>query len=113
MSAPEKGSPRMSAVKLALLAKRLREQSADLAALRAEPVAVVGMGCRFPGGADHPEAFWNLLRAGTDAITEVPAARWNWRDYYDPDPATPGKMTTRWGGFIGQVDSFDAAFFGI
>ena len=113
MSAPEPRGPRMSAVKLALLAKRLREQSTDIAALRAEPVAVVGMGCRFPGGADHPESFWKLLRAGTDAITEVPADRWNWRDYYDPDPAAPGKMTTRWGGFIGQVDSFDAAFFGI
>ena len=113
MSAADSRSPRMSAVKAALLAKRLRAQSADLAAIRAEPLAIVGMACRFPGGADHPEAFWNLLRDGVDAISEVPAERWNWRDYYDADPAAPGKMTTRWGGFIGQVDGFDAAFFGI
>ena len=113
MSAADGHTPRVSAVKLALMAKRLREESTDLAVLRAEPIAIVGMGCRFPGGADDPQAFWELLRAGTDAISEVPAERWNWRDYYDPDPAAPGKMTTRWGGFIGQVDSFDAAFFGI
>jgi acyl transferase domain-containing protein len=77
-----------------------------------EPIAIVGMGCRFPG-ASSPESFWKLLVEGVDAITRVPQDRWDADALYDPDPATPGKMNTRWGGFIDQVDQFDAAFFGI
>ncbi|HEX6042106.1 type I polyketide synthase, partial [Longimicrobium sp.] len=77
-----------------------------------EPIAIVGIGCRFPG-ADGPEAFWRLLWEGTDAVTEVPADRWDVDALYDPDPAVPGRMTTRWGGFLDGVDRFDAAFFGI
>ena len=80
---------------------------------QAEPIAVVGMGCRFPGDADGPEAFWRLLSQGVDAVREVPQDRWNIDDYYDPDPAAPGKMNTRWGGFLKRVDDFDAEFFGI
>jgi amino acid adenylation domain-containing protein len=76
------------------------------------PVAIVGMACRFPG-ADGPEAFWKLLREGIDAIGEVPAGRWSLGTYYDADPGVPGKMNTRWGGFLDQVDGFDAPFFGI
>ncbi|UCH98655.1 MAG: polyketide synthase, partial [Candidatus Aminicenantes bacterium] len=70
------------------------------------------MGCRFPG-ANGPGAFWQLLRNGVDAITEVPPDRWNIDFFYDPDPEKPGKMNTRWGGFLEQVDQFDAHFFGI
>jgi len=81
--------------------------------LRTEPIAIVGIGCRFPGGADSPAQFWPLLRAGFDAITEVPAERWDIDAYYDPDPNKPGKMCTRWGGFLKGVDLFDAQFFGI
>ncbi|HEX9056616.1 MAG TPA: beta-ketoacyl synthase N-terminal-like domain-containing protein, partial [Ktedonobacterales bacterium] len=77
-----------------------------------EPIAIVGIGCRLPG-APNPRALWRLLRAGGDAITEVPTDRWDMRAVYDPAPATPGKMTSRWGGFLDQVDQFDAAFFGI
>jgi amino acid adenylation domain-containing protein len=77
-----------------------------------EPIAIVGIGCRFPGARD-PEAFWRLLRDGIDAITEVPADRWNVDTYYDPDLRAPGKMTTRYGGFLERIDGFDAAFFGI
>lgn len=77
-----------------------------------EPIAIIGIGCRFPG-AHGPEAFWQLLREGVDAITEVPAERFNLHAFYDPDPATPGKMNTRWGGFLDQVDQFDPHFFGI
>ncbi|GET39295.1 type I polyketide synthase [Microseira wollei] len=78
-----------------------------------EPIAIVGIGCRIPGGANSPEAFWKLLRDGIDAITEVPADRWKVESFYDPDKAKPGKTHTRWGGFIEKIDRFDAQFFGI
>ena len=77
-----------------------------------EPIAIIGIGCRFPG-ANDPAAFWQLLRDGVDAIREVPADRFDLSAFYDPDPAIPGKMNTRWGGFLGQVDQFDPNFFGI
>src|SRR3954462_7415250 len=78
-----------------------------------EPLAIVGIGCRFPGGADTPEAFWALLRDGVDAVREVPADRWDVDAYYDADPDAPGKMNTRYGAFLDAVDQFDAEFFGI
>jgi acyl transferase domain-containing protein len=76
------------------------------------PIAVVGMACRFPGAPDL-DAFWRLLRDGTDAIREVPPDRWDLRALYDPTGAEPGTMTTRWGGFLDRVDGFDPSFFGI
>ncbi|MEV0493743.1 SDR family NAD(P)-dependent oxidoreductase [Streptomyces atratus] len=79
----------------------------------AEPVAVVGIGCRFPGGADGPESFWQLLREGRDAITEVPAERWKSEDFTSEDPKAPGRTNARWGGFLDGVDQFDPGFFGI
>jgi amino acid adenylation domain-containing protein len=79
----------------------------------AEHIAVIGMGCRFPGGADNPDDYWGLLRDGVDAISEVPHTRWNIADYYDPDPEAPGKMYSRHGGFLSGIDQFDAAFFRI
>ncbi|MDM8557193.1 type I polyketide synthase [Candidatus Parabeggiatoa sp. HSG14] len=77
-----------------------------------EPIAIIGMSGRFPGANDINE-FWQLLREGCDAITEVPISRWEMNDFYDPNSDTPGKMNTRWGGFLEQVTDFDAAFFGI
>ncbi|MEM6448169.1 MAG: type I polyketide synthase, partial [Cyanobacteria bacterium P01_D01_bin.123] len=77
-----------------------------------EPIAIVGMGCRFPGASD-PASYWKLLHSGVDAISEVPPERWDVDALYDEVPATPGKMNTRWGGFLQQVDSFDPGFFGI
>ncbi|TYB50687.1 SDR family NAD(P)-dependent oxidoreductase [Nonomuraea sp. PA05] len=77
-----------------------------------EPIAIVGIGCRLPG-ADGPESFWKALRAGKDAIREVPADRWDGEALYDPDPDRPGRMNTRWGGFLDDVESFDADFFAI
>ena len=79
----------------------------------ADAVAIVGMGCRFPGGADDPQQFWQNLRAGLDAISIVPGSRWDVDAFYDPDPDALGKMCTRWGGFVDGIDTFDAAFFGI
>ncbi len=78
----------------------------------AEPVAVIGMACRFPG-ADSLGAFWDLLLSGRDAITEVPASRWQADQCYRPGPPVPGYASTRWGGFIEGVYRFDAGFFGI
>ncbi|NEQ72612.1 MAG: SDR family NAD(P)-dependent oxidoreductase [Okeania sp. SIO2C9] len=78
-----------------------------------EPIAIIGMSCRFPGGANSPEAFWEILNQGIDAISEVPQERWKIDEYYDPNPDTPGKIITRYGGFLSQVDRFDAPFFGI
>jgi len=78
-----------------------------------EPIAVIGIGCRFPGGADGPEEFWRILRDGVDAIREVPSDRWDIDAYYDPDPDAPGKMATRYGGFVDAVDMFDPEVFGI
>jgi acyl transferase domain-containing protein len=78
-----------------------------------EPIAIIGIGCRLPGASD-PESYWQLLRNGVDAITEVPAERWDIDAFYDPNPKVPGKMSTRWGGFIEQgAGDFDANFFGI
>ncbi|HXL36644.1 MAG TPA: type I polyketide synthase, partial [Ktedonobacteraceae bacterium] len=78
-----------------------------------EPIAIIGMSCRFPGGANTPEAFWQLLRSGRDAISEIPSERWDIDAYYDPEPDTPGKMYTRYGGFLQDISKFDAQFFGI
>ena len=78
-----------------------------------EPIAIIGMGCRFPGGANDPESYWQILRDGVFAIRQVPPDRWNIDEFYDPDPQAPGKMSTRWGGFLDQVDQFDPFFFGI
>ncbi|WP_328615514.1 SDR family NAD(P)-dependent oxidoreductase [Amycolatopsis sp. NBC_00355] len=75
-------------------------------------IAIVGLSCRLPGAAD-PAAFWRLLRAGTDAITEVPAGRWDAGALLDPDPAAPGTATTTRGGFLDDVRGFDPGFFGI
>ncbi len=79
----------------------------------AEPIAVVGIGCRLPGGVVGPESYWKFLTAGTDAIGEIPADRWNADEYYDPDTFAPGRMASKWGGFVDDVAGFDAEFFGI
>src|SRR5215831_11824869 len=76
------------------------------------PVALVGLACRFPGAADVAD-FWSLLKAGTDAVGEIPDDRWDVDAHFHPDPAAPGKMYTRAGGFIADIDKFDAGFFGI
>jgi acyl transferase domain-containing protein len=93
--------------------RRLRARIEELEGKRSEPIAVIGLGCRFPGGVSTPDAYWQLLRGGIDAVTEVPADRWDVNAYYDPDPDAPGKMHTRHGGFVRDLDRFDPQFFGI
>ncbi|MGB6013187.1 MAG: beta-ketoacyl synthase N-terminal-like domain-containing protein, partial [Nodosilinea sp.] len=77
-----------------------------------EPIAIVGMACRFPA-APNLRAFWRLLTEGQDAIQAVPADRWDADAFYDADPQASGKTYCRWGGFLEQIDQFDPAFFGI
>jgi acyl transferase domain-containing protein len=103
-----------AAVKRALV--ELRNMRAELDASerrQSEPIALIGIGCCFPGGADDPESFWRILQGGVDTISEIPADRWDRDAYYDPSPDAPGKMSTRCGGFLRNVDQFDDEFFGV
>jgi acyl transferase domain-containing protein/NADPH:quinone reductase-like Zn-dependent oxidoreductase/NADP-dependent 3-hydroxy acid dehydrogenase YdfG len=93
--------------------RKMRQKLDELEYARTEPIAIIGIGCRLPGGANDPDAFWTLLRNGVDAIREVPADRWKVEEYFDPNPGTPGKTYSRWGGFMDQIDRFDPEFFGI
>ncbi len=102
---------KLSPKRLALLAAELQRRLS--ASETPEPIAVIGMACRLPGGVETPEEFWKLLAGGVDAIELVPRDRWDADAVYDPLPATPGKTNTRWGGFVRHIDEFDAGFFGI
>ncbi|HEY9800293.1 MAG TPA: type I polyketide synthase [Leptolyngbyaceae cyanobacterium] len=93
--------------------KQARNQLEEVERAKQEPIAIVGVGCRFPGAANDLESFWQILRDGVDTITDIPSDRWNIDDYYDSDPDTPGKIYTRTGGFLNQIDQFDPQFFGI
>ena len=101
----------ISAIKLALMAKDVRTQAGQV--LRADPIAIIGMACRVPGGGDTPEHFWELLRDGVDAVRAVPTDRWDGDAWYDPDPSAAAKSATKWGGFLDRIDAFDAEYFGI
>jgi polyketide synthase 12 len=83
------------------------------ASMSVEPIAMVGIGCRLPGSVNNPEQLWELLKHKGTGVKQVPGDRWDVKEYLDVDRAAPGKMTTRWGGFLDQVDQFDATFFGI
>ncbi|WP_216206435.1 type I polyketide synthase [Amycolatopsis aidingensis] len=101
-------------LKRALLAmERMQRQLAEYERAQSEPIAIVGVGCRFPGGVTDPDSYWKLLSTGVDAITEVPADRWDADAFYDEQPRRPGKTSSRWGGFLDHIDRFDHEFFGI
>lgn len=93
--------------------KELRARLDTVERARVEPIAIIGMGCRFPGGANSPEQFWDLLANGVDAISETPKDRWDIDTLYDADVDVPGKVASRWGGYLKDIDQFDPYFFGI
>lgn len=114
MSTLKERLAKMTPLQRAMFAlKETQDQLDALQRRQTEPIAIVGMACRFPGGATTPEAFWRLLCEGRDAVGEIPPDRWNADAFYDPDPAKPGKMVTRRGGFLERIDEFDNHFFGI
>ncbi len=88
--------------------KRMQAKLKQIEAAQTEPIAVIGMSCRFPGGIEDPESFWHALTQGRDLITEVPSSRWR-ADDYDTDDSS--KISNRQGGFLAQVEAFDASFF--
>ncbi|MCX6046451.1 MAG: type I polyketide synthase, partial [Chloroflexi bacterium] len=103
---------RVNLVKALQALQKTRQKLTALEAAQHEPIAVIGMACRFPG-ADSPEAFWELLCQGVDTVQAVPTERWNMADYYDPMPGTPGKSYVREAAFLTKIDEFDPQFFGI
>ena len=114
MTSTDEQTSHQERLKRALLAlQKLRARLDAIEHARTEPIAIVGVGCRFPGEVHDPEAFWHMLRDGRDVIVEVPAERWEASVFYDPDPMAPGKIISRCGGFLSDIDRFDASFFGI
>lgn len=99
--------------KAALAVKEMRTKLEKMERSQTEPIAIVGMGCRFPGGINSPAAFWEALSQGIDAITDIPENRWNVDAYYDNNPDIPGKSYSKRGGFIDKIDEFDGEFFGL
>lgn len=101
-------------LKQALLKIEQLQAQVDAAGRAAhEPIAVIGMGCRLPGGVANPERFWEKLRDGANLVSETPADRWDADAFYDPTPGVPGKMYSKAGAFLDSVDQFDPQFFGI
>ncbi|MEZ6090599.1 MAG: type I polyketide synthase [Pirellulaceae bacterium] len=107
MSSTSERMAKLSPQKLALLKKAMGDSDRV-----AEPIAIVGMGCRFAGAASIAD-YWRLISEGVDATGEIPLSRWDVDAFFDATPGQPGKMHTRWGGFIDNIDRFDASFFGI
>lgn len=109
----ETGQPVFSSQQVLQTIKEMRTRLEAVNREKTEPIAIIGLGCRFPGNANNSSSFWRLLQEGIDAVTEVPPGRWDIDAYYDPNPETLGKTYTKQGGFIQQVDQFDPLFFGI
>ena len=78
-----------------------------------EPIAIIGMGCRFPGGVRTPDDFWGLLNSGRDVLRDIPGDRWDIDEHYSPEVAAPGKIYVRQGYYLDDIDQFDPQFFGL
>lgn len=104
---------KLSPQRLALLAAELERRLVAQENPVPEPIAVTGIACRTPGGADTSDDFWKILASGEDAIEVVPIERWDAETFYNANPDTPGKSSSKWGGFVRHIDQFDPAFFGI
>tara|TARA_R100000365_G_C2748646_1_gene80944 strand:+ start:6277 stop:12678 length:6402 start_codon:yes stop_codon:yes gene_type:complete len=102
---------RVSTVKLALMARNAREKIG--ATLAADPIAIVGMGCRFPGGSNTPEDFWSFLLEKRNVVSGIPSDRWDADKWYSADPDAPGLSIAAGAAFLDSVDTFDAGYFGI
>jgi acyl transferase domain-containing protein/NADPH:quinone reductase-like Zn-dependent oxidoreductase/NADP-dependent 3-hydroxy acid dehydrogenase YdfG len=114
LTSPAADTPALTPLQRAFLA--LQQAQAKVAALEGaarEPIAIIGLGCRVPGGGVDADSFWRLMRDGVDATGPLPRERWDVDALYDPDPEAPGRIATRGGGFLGPVDGFDPTFFGI
>jgi acyl transferase domain-containing protein/NADPH:quinone reductase-like Zn-dependent oxidoreductase/acyl carrier protein len=108
------GNAHSALLKQALRAVEQMKQKLEAADTRQhEPIAIIGIGCRFPGEVYDAASFWDFLKHGREGLSAVPPARWDIDAFYDPDPSKPGKMVSRVGGFLTGIDLFDAAFFGI
>lgn len=104
----------LSPVKRALVEiERLQQEVDSLRQQRHEPLAIVGMACRFPGGVVDPPSFWSLLEEGREGIIKIPPERWDIDALFHPDPTHAGSIASRWGGFLDAIDQFDPGFFGI
>ncbi|OOK84336.1 erythronolide synthase docking family protein [Mycobacterium kansasii] len=100
--------------KVAVELDEARARLRDYEQRATEPVAVVGIGCRFPGGVDSAEKLWEVVAEGRDLVSEFPTDRgWDVEGLFDPDPDAEGKTYTRWGAFLDDAAGFDAGFFGI
>ncbi len=93
--------------------KNMKQKIEALEKEKNEPIAIIGIGCRYPGDINDTDSFWNVLNNATDAVTEVPKSRWDAEALYDPNPAVLGKVVSRSGCFVDNIDQFDADFFGI
>ncbi|NEO71582.1 type I polyketide synthase [Moorena sp. SIO3H5] len=111
---PTTNKEQLSLSKQMFLALKQAEAKLEMMELaKSEPIAIIGIGCRFPGNANTPESFWELLANGEDGVREIPPERWNPDYFYHPDPDTPGKMYIRHASLVDQVDQFEPEFFGI
>ena len=93
--------------------QRLQRRLDAAEAARCEPIAIVGIACRLPGGVTDTAGFWKVLSEGMDMVGEVPADRWDVDAYYDPDPNAQGKARTKAGGFLKDIEAFEPSFFGM
>ena len=114
MNRDRESRDQLSPLKRAIIELReMRAKMDQMERRQRQPVAVVGIGLRLPGGAHDENSLWLILADGVDTISEIPRDRWDIDTYHDPDPDKPGKMNVRHGAFLTNVDQFDADFFGI